>query len=77
MGKNENSLLFILGMKSLTLLQERHHTAKGEDKGSNNKGNNETHGNVTDDETYYRTACRACGPIDVTTLKTQKFKGTL
>lgn len=77
MGKNENSLFLILGMKTLALLQERHHATKGKNSCCNNESHNETDGYITDNEPYYRTACRSGGPIDVTTLKTQKFKGTL
>ena len=77
MRKNKYPLLFILGMKTLTLFQKRHHATKGKHNGSNDEGNNETHGDIAHNETNYGTAGGASGPIDVATLKTQKFKGTL
>jgi len=77
MGKNENSLFLILGMKALALFQEGHHTAKGENGRGNHEGYNKTDGNIADNESYNGTACRPCGPVDVASLKTQKFKGTL
>lgn len=42
MGENENSFFLTLRVKTLTLLQKRHHTAKGKDDREKDKGNDET-----------------------------------
>ena len=77
MSKDENPFFFVLRMQAFSLLDERHHTAKGEDDGRNRQSNNETDSNIADNEAYYTTSCRSGCPIDITTLETQKFKRPL
>lgn len=50
MSKYKNSLLLLLGVKTLTLLQENHHTAKGKDGRDDNKRHKEPEGDETDEE---------------------------
>ena len=77
MGENEDSLILVLRVQSLTLLEEGHHTTEGKDDCQQDQCRYEADGHIADDETHDGTACRPCCPVDVTTLKTQEFKRPL
>ena len=77
MSEDKDTFLFILGVQTLTLLNEGHHTAKGKDARQQYQRNDKADGNITykkRDDTATGSTSR---PIDVATLKTQKFKRPL
>jgi len=77
MGENEYSLFLTLRVKTLALLDERHHTAKGENDRQKHQGNNEAKGYIADDESDNTATGSSSRPIDVAALETQKFKRPL
>ena len=77
MGKDEDTFFFILGMQALTLLNEGHNTAKSKNQRQQYQRKNKADGNKSYDKSDNTTTEGTSRPIDVTTLKTQKFKRPL
>lgn len=77
MGKDKDTFLFALGMKTLSLFHEGHHTSKGKDTRQQNQRNDKTDGNISYNEHDDTATGSTSRPINIATLETQKFKRPL
>lgn len=77
MSEDKDTFLFILGVQPLTLFHEGHHTTKGKDARQQYQRNNKADGNITYNKCDDTATSSTSRPINVATLKTQKFKRPL